>query len=43
MQQDFQIVSAYVFFGQNNEKVELEDKVIIMWNFIEYRIHITYI
>jgi hypothetical protein len=30
MQQGFQIVSTYVFVGQNNEKVEMENKVIML-------------
>jgi hypothetical protein len=30
MQQGFQIVSTYVFVGQNNEKVETENKVIML-------------
>lgn len=41
MQQGFQIVSTYVFVGKNNEKVKPEDKVICLWNFIQYRIQFT--
>lgn len=43
MQQGFQIVSTYVFVGQNNEKVEMENKVIMLWNVIQCRIQFTYI
>jgi hypothetical protein len=41
MQQGFQIVSTYVFVGQNNEKVETENKVIMLWNVIQYMIQFT--